>query len=190
MPDRLQQCGVSVPCPLPDLGDAQQNLGQDHQRHQRVPNCHQVETRVLQSWNWYFCKIFVETMAFSRKLCRAALTSASHHIGSVFLFSNSTSSNRTRAYVSCSVFSGYVSSVVSTSSSIVTSSSSSASVSISTSRGETIMLMLMSCHRHILSGVLSEVSGGGGGVLHGVPSLHLLRDQQPLRAADDHWGRQ
>ena len=125
-------------------------------------------------------------MAFSRKLCRAALTSASHHIGSVFLFSNSTSSNRTRAYVSCSVFSGYVSSVVSTSSSIVTSSSSSASVSISTSRGETIMMMLMSCHCHILSGVLSEVRGGGGGVLHGVPSLHLLRDQQPLRAADDH----
>ena len=126
-------------------------------------------------------------MAFSRKLCRAALTSASHHIGSVFLFSNSTSSNRTRAYVSCSVFSGYVSSVVSTSSSIVTSSSSSASISISTSRGETIMMMLMSCHRYILlSGVLSEVSGGGGGVLHGVPSLHLLRDQQSLRAADDH----
>ena len=48
------------------------------------------------------------------------------------------------------------------------------------------MLMTMSSHRHILSGVLSEVSGGGGGVLHGVPSLHLLGDQQPLRAADDH----
>ena len=187
MPDRLQQCGVSVPCPLPDLGDAQQNLGQDHQRHQRVPNCHQVKT----IFDWYcdVCTIF-ETMAFSRKLCRAALTSASHHIGSVFLFSNSTSSNRTRAYVSCSVFSGYVSSVVSTSSSIVTSSSSSASVSISTSRGETIMMMLMSCHCHILSGVLTKVRGGSGGVLHGVPSLHLLRDQQPLRAAVDHWGRQ
>ena len=42
MPYRLQQCDCPVPCSLPDLRAAEQDLHQGCQGHKLISGCHQV----------------------------------------------------------------------------------------------------------------------------------------------------